>query len=100
MFWSRREVFERLGAILPLERAAEIERGIPSKPVIRAASGLSDREVEVLQLVAKGMTDADIAEALFISPRTIARHLQSVYNTLGVNSRTAATAFAFAHGLV
>jgi len=97
---SAREVFERLGAKPALERAAEIERRIPAKPVVRAAGGLSVREVEVLQLVAKGMTDAEVAEALYISPRTVARHLQSVYNKLGVNSRTAATAFAFEHGLV
>ncbi len=97
---AAREVFERLGAVPALERAAEIERRQPARPVLRTAGGLSVREVEVLQLVAKGMTDADVAEALFISPRTVARHLQSVYNKLGVNSRTAATAFAFEHGLV
>lgn len=97
---SAREVFERLGALPAQERAGEIERRLPAKPVVRVAGGLSAREVEVLQLVAKGMTDAEVAEALFISPRTVARHLQSVYNKLGVNSRTAATAFAFEHGLV
>ena len=84
---AAREVFERLGATPALARAAEIEQRVPSKPVARTAGGLSVREVEVLQLVAKGLTDADVAEALFISPRTVARHLQSVYNKLGVNSR-------------
>ncbi len=97
---AARDVFDRLGAAPALERIAAVERRLPVKPVARTAGGLSVREVEVLQLVAKGMTDADVADALFISPRTVARHLQSVYNKLGVNSRTAATAFAFEHGLV
>jgi DNA-binding NarL/FixJ family response regulator len=97
---SAREVFEPLRARPALERADDIEGRIPAKPVARVAGGLSVREVEVLQLVARGMTDAEVAGALYISPRTVARHLQSVYNKLGVNSRTAATAFAFEHGLV
>jgi DNA-binding CsgD family transcriptional regulator len=55
-------------------------------------AGLSDREVEVLELAAKGMTNAAIGDALYISPRTAAQHLRSVYNKLGVNSRAAAVA--------
>jgi DNA-binding NarL/FixJ family response regulator len=47
-----------------------------------------------------GLTNAEVGERLFISYRTVGRHLQSIYNKLGVNSRTAATAFAFEHGLV
>jgi len=62
--------------------------------------GLSLREVEVLQLVARGLTDNEVADQLFISPRTVARHLQSIYNKLGVSSRTAATAIGFQHGVV
>jgi ATP/maltotriose-dependent transcriptional regulator MalT len=64
------------------------------------SAGLSPREIEVLRLVAKGLSDAQVGEQLFISPRTVARHLQSIYNKLGVNSRTAATAFAYEHDLV
>jgi DNA-binding NarL/FixJ family response regulator len=62
--------------------------------------GLSPREWEVLRLVARGATDAEVGTRLFISPRTVARHLQSVYTKLGVNSRTAAAAFAFERGMV
>jgi len=51
---------------------------------------LSPREQEVLQLVAAGLTDAQVAEKLVVSTRTIHSHLQSIYNKLGVNSRTAA----------
>lgn len=55
-------------------------------------AGLSDREVEVLKYAGRGMTNAEIGEALYISPRTVAQHLRSVYNKLGVNSRAAAVA--------
>ncbi len=63
-------------------------------------AGLSPREMEVLRLVANGETDARVAEQLFISPRTVARHLQSIYTKLNVNSRTAATRFALEHDLI
>ena len=53
-------------------------------------AGLTDREVEVLNLVATGLTNAQMAEELFISSRTVAQHLRSIYNKLGVNSRVAA----------
>ena len=55
-------------------------------------AGLSTREVEVLEQAATGSTNAQIGEALYISPRTVAQHLRSVYNKLGVNSRAAAVA--------
>ncbi len=56
----------------------------------RHPAGLTTREVEVLEQAATGMTNAEIGETLYISPRTVAQHLRSVYNKLGVNSRTAA----------
>ena len=62
-------------------------------------AGLTPREVEVLGLVAEGLTNAQIAQRLFLSPRTVHRHLNSVYHKLGVSSRTAATRFAIEHGL-
>jgi DNA-binding NarL/FixJ family response regulator len=49
--------------------------------------------------VATGMTNAQVAETLFLSPRTVQRHLNSVYHKIGVGSRTAATRFALEHGL-
>ena len=69
----------------------------PPRPSIRP--GLTSREVEVLGLVATGMTNAQVAERLFLSPRTVQRHLNSIYHKLGVSSRTAATRFAMEHGL-
>ncbi len=63
-------------------------------------AGLSPREVQVLELVAAGMSDAQVAQKLVLSPRTVSTHLQSIYNKLGVNSRVAATRFAIEHRLV
>ncbi len=54
----------------------------------------------MLRLVAEGLTNAQIAESLFVSPRTVHRHLNSIFHKLGVSSRTAATRFALEHGLL
>jgi DNA-binding NarL/FixJ family response regulator len=61
---------------------------------------LTTREVEVLRLVTQGLTDMQVAGQLIISPRTVNSHLTSIYNKLGVDSRTAATRFAYEHRLV
>jgi DNA-binding CsgD family transcriptional regulator len=62
--------------------------------------GLSERELQVLRLVAAGKSNREIASALVISEHTVARHLQNIFAKLGISSRTAATAFAFEHELV
>jgi DNA-binding NarL/FixJ family response regulator len=62
--------------------------------------GLTARELEVLRLVAAGKSNREIASALVISERTVARHLQNTFAKLRVSSRTAASAFAFEHDLV
>jgi DNA-binding NarL/FixJ family response regulator len=94
-----RTICEALGANPTLERVSALEArvAVTAKPSYPA--GLSAREVEVLQLVAQGLTDAEVAGRLFLSPRTVSQHLRSVYNKLGVNSRTAATRFAIEHRL-
>ncbi len=101
-----RDTAERLGAQPLLEQIdaqiASLTRE-PARPAVRQstiAGRLSPRELDVLQLVARGLTDAEVAEQLFISSRTVSGHLQSIYNKLGISSRTAATAFAYEHGLV
>ncbi len=63
-------------------------------------AGLTAREVEVLRLVAQGLSDAQVAEQLVISPRTVNFHLTSIYSKLGVSSRAAATRYAIEHHLV
>ena len=62
--------------------------------------GLTSREVEVLGLVAEGLTNAQVAQRLFLSPRTVQRHLNSIYHKLGASSRAAATRFAIEHDLL
>ena len=86
--------FERLGAAPDARRTADLlhtGRGLPR--------GLSEREAEVLRLLASGKTNREIAAALVISEHTVARHLQNMFVKLGVSSRSAATAFAFEHDL-
>ncbi len=62
-------------------------------------AALTLREREVLGLIAQGLTDAQIAEQLVISPRTVSKHVQSIYGKLGLTSRSGATRFAITHGL-
>lgn len=73
-------------------------------PAARTSSsrpgGLTRREAEVLGLVARGMSNREVAAALVLSEKTVARHLANVFTKLGVSSRTAAAAFAHEHGLV
>ena len=92
---SARRVFQQLGAapdLAPLE-------ALSSRASAEAPGGLTDREVEVLLLVAAGKTNKDIASALVISKHTVRRHLQNIFAKLGVSSRAAATAYAFRHHL-
>jgi predicted ATPase/class 3 adenylate cyclase/DNA-binding CsgD family transcriptional regulator len=62
--------------------------------------GLTAREVEVLRVVAQGLTNEQVAERLVISPRTVDTHLTSIYGKIGVSSRAAATRYAIEHHLV
>jgi ATP/maltotriose-dependent transcriptional regulator MalT len=62
--------------------------------------GLTAREVEVLRVVAQGLTNEQVAERLVISPRTVDTHLTSIYSKIGVTSRVAATRYAINHHLV
>jgi predicted ATPase/DNA-binding CsgD family transcriptional regulator len=72
----------------------------PDAPREIAQDVLSAREAEVLGLVAEGLTDQEVAQKLHLSPRTVGRHLSSVYRKLGVRSRTAAARAAAERGLV
>ena len=61
---------------------------------------LTEREVQVLRLVAQGLTNAQIAERLVVSPHTVHTHVKAIHSKLGVTSRSAATRFAVEHHLV
>jgi predicted ATPase/DNA-binding CsgD family transcriptional regulator len=80
-------------------RSTRASQTPPTRPASSPA-GLTPREVEVLRLVAQGLTDAQVAERLVISPRTVTTHLSSIYNKLGSNSRAAAARFAAEHQLL
>ncbi len=82
-----------------LERPTAPEPADPSSPPIYPA-GLTEREVEVLALVSEGLSDAQIAERLYLSPRTVNAHLRSILKKLGVRSRVAAARFASENGVV
>jgi DNA-binding NarL/FixJ family response regulator len=62
--------------------------------------GLTARQVEVLRLVAAGKSNREIASALVISERTVARHMQNIFAKIGVSSRAAASVFAAEHELL
>jgi DNA-binding NarL/FixJ family response regulator len=64
----------------------------------RVPTDLTDRELEVLGLLAAGKTNRVIAEDLFISEKTVASHVSHIFTKLGVTSRSAATAHAYDHG--
>ena len=107
-----RELQDEETAVLELEAAREIFAELRARPDLtrvdaflrRASSagayGLSARELEVLRLAAAGKSNREIADALVISEHTVARHMQNIFNKLGVSSRTAAGAFAVSHQLV
>jgi DNA-binding CsgD family transcriptional regulator len=91
-----RRAFEELGAATELARLEALTRD--DRPA--ETYGLTPREREVLRLVASGQTNREIASALVISEHTVARHIQNIFGKLRVSSRTAASAFAYEHGLV
>lgn len=93
---SARSTFQDLGAKPDLEKA----RQIVHLHDVEEESVLSPRENEVLQLICQGETNKSIASSLFISERTVERHVSNIFNKLGVSSRSAATSYAFKHGLI
>jgi DNA-binding CsgD family transcriptional regulator len=93
---AARGVFAGLGAAPDLTRVESLIRTAGSDEL----HGLTPRELEVLRLVAAGKSNREIAAELVVSEHTVARHLQNIYAKLRVSSRTAASAFAFAHDLV
>ena len=91
-----REVFLRLGATPDVARVD----GIAQAKSPGAPAGLTPRELEVLRLLASGRTNKAIAKELFLSEKTIDRHVSNIFTKIDVASRAAATAFAYQHQLV
>jgi ATP/maltotriose-dependent transcriptional regulator MalT len=92
-FTAAEAIFEHLGAALDIRAT----RGLQQPATLPA--GLTHREAQVLRLVATGLSNKDIAAALFLSQKTVARHVSNIFTKTGVSSRSAATAYAFEHGL-
>jgi DNA-binding NarL/FixJ family response regulator len=95
-FDAARHAFVQLGAAPDLTRVENLSRKEP--PML--SGGLTGREVQVLALVATGKTNRAIASELVISEKTVARHVSNIFAKLGLSSRSAATAYAYEHGLV
>jgi DNA-binding CsgD family transcriptional regulator len=93
---AARRLFTKLNAEPYLARIAA-QSGRANRGSI---SPLSERELQVLRLLATGKTNRDIAEELFISDKTVARHVSNLFDKLGVSSRTSATAWAYQHNLI
>jgi len=88
--------FGRVAVDAVLEAAGET-----SRPARRAnPAGLTDREVEVLGLIARGHANKQVANALGISPKTVGRHVEHIYAKASVTTRAGATLFAMEHGLL
>jgi LuxR family maltose regulon positive regulatory protein len=94
------EVAHRLGAALDVERAEALLEQVENRGPVKATGPLTDREVEVLRLVAAGKTNRAIGDELVISEKTVARHVNNIFTKLGLSSRAAATAYAYENGLV
>jgi DNA-binding NarL/FixJ family response regulator/tetratricopeptide (TPR) repeat protein len=99
------DVFDGCGAPWRVEECLRLlDR--PAEPIDpgrgrdQLPGGLTEREAEVLRLVAAGKTNKQIAEDLYLSANTVGRHISNVFTKLGVNSRAAATSFAHRHGIV
>jgi DNA-binding CsgD family transcriptional regulator len=100
---------EHLDACLPefeaMKMRPALERGQALLAKLAGSSpaytnGLSHREYEVLHLIAAGQSSPEIAQSLVLSPRTVERHIQNIYNKLGVHNRVEAANWAREHGIV
>lgn len=97
---AAREAFKELGAGPDVARVDALTGRDHPRSAARDVHGLTPREREVLALVATGRTNRAIAGELFISEKTVARHVANIFGKLGLSSRAAATAYAYEHDLL
>ena len=93
---AARTVFAQLGAAPDLARV----EALAHREAAWKAHGLTERELQVLRLVATGTTNHAIASQLFVAEKTVDRHVSNIFTKLGVSSRAAATAYAYQHRLL
>src|ERR671914_105256 len=97
------ETQARVGEAIQAGAAGYLLKDIDAHELTRgeqSVSTLSAREVEVLQMIAYGSTNREVAEALHISPQTVKTYLERIFTKLGVSDRTRAVAVALKHGIV
>jgi ATP/maltotriose-dependent transcriptional regulator MalT len=87
-----------MNGLLPLATQLRDSLSAQSNSAVSQA-GVTARELDVLRLVSQGLSDAEVAERLYVSRRTVQSHLHSLYSKLGVSSRTAAARWAIEHGI-
>jgi len=100
---SARAAFDRLGAAPDVRAVDALALDTLAGSAVGAdptGGALTPREVEVIRLVVSGRTNRAVANDLFLSEKTVTRHLSNVYAKLGISSRAAATAYAYDHGFV
>ncbi|GAA5520389.1 hypothetical protein Asal01_00320 [Fodinibius salicampi] len=95
-FRAAREIFEQLGAEPDLFKVNSLIK----KELPKNTHGLTPRELEVLRILVTGKTNKDIAKELYISERTVDRHVSNILGKLNVETRAAATAYAYEHDLM
>jgi DNA-binding NarL/FixJ family response regulator len=85
-----------------MERVVAMQERVHTQPAKAPAypDGLTEREVEVLRLVASGKSNAEIAAELVLSIRTVERHISNIYAKINAHGRVDATSYAFTHGLI
>lgn len=94
-------IFQLLDAIVDFVPSTTVAPApAPTAPPPAERVPLTERELEVLVLVAQGLSNREMAEQLVLSPRTIERHLENLYRKTGARNRAEATAYAFTRGLV
>ena len=74
-------------------------RGVEDVPPALRALGVTARELEVLRLLATGMSNKEVGSRLYLSPRTVERHIANIYRKINARGRADATAYALRHGL-
>ena len=96
-------IYRSPGAMSVGRGGAQLDSGMPAVRLVHvdgvAVHHLTPRQAEVLRLLARGWTDAQIADELFLSRRTVHAHLREIFRKLGVSHRSAATRYAIEHGL-